>query len=391
MKNKANIQWWDYDVPSLENWDKVPYARLDESDRQYLNELQNEEGFYSELSGKTSASDLLIINAIAEQTHRRILQKYRIKDTLYWPWVVTTIAIIAFIFTLTVLNDRDQKHQSHSKSNKQDHNSQELIAHSDSDQKTPKKIVEDVPEHMSNGPDVEPELPHDNHDDPNVKSTGDDEERNKRQDSNVEKASDRVVDLGTDLAANVNQSKKEDAKQDELEKPLEKKKKNYGERFVSQGRKESSGSRDVSIPLKVSMVRVEQAANYAVYLNSRTKKSSTSNGQISGGESDDQMRVKFAPEDMPQYPGNNDRLESDLEYLIGKYALKKTYEEVVSVMVSFIIDAKGVMKDIKIHGYKTQEIKSSIQKSLAALDPWKKGKKSGKKGSVRYEILISYK
>lgn len=163
-----------------------------------------------------------------------------------------------------------------------------------------------------------------------------------------------------------------------------------GIKFVSSGRAGKS-KRDSSVPLTLSQANVSVQQNLWVRENTLSNSGDMSNGQLNEKISSATTTAKFAPEDMPSYHGGNDKLLEHLTYHVSNAEFKKKYDEPVTAVLSFIVNHKGQMEDIRVMYSSTSEVRSAILHAAQELNQWRKGKKIGKKGSVYYEIVLSFK
>lgn len=143
------------------------------------------------------------------------------------------------------------------------------------------------------------------------------------------------------------------------------------------GEKLSNGSpnkdleRDPSVPLSFSKAMVSKQENYFIY---------------SGGKN-----FSYEMSDMPQYRGGKSKIESDLTAYLSKIKYTGTFNKKVNAVLTFVIDSKGNMEEINVIGAPNAQVKNEIVKAAQKLGTWSKSSKSGKKGSLYYEIMLSFR
>ncbi len=377
-------------VPDLSNWQN-DMSDYDTSDADYLKQVEQNSRLHHEVLKEHKPSDLPTINAIAQNSYLRGLNKFAVYKEFNWYWIAGGLASVLFIISLLLFSESvthtphtmphytiSQENGNHSSSIIADASTQKNY-HVASSSLENKSSLENNNTHIdAQNNDKAPQKNNDNSD---IHTLGKDAPENKTNPENDNQDHNLLSAHPLD--------KKED-KSDSRDKSDHKTKPEYTGFKTTGSAAPKSNKRNPNQEIKVSSVRVEQMQNLAVYLNSRQNDTKVTHGQLQNS-SGSQTSVDYSPEDMPAYPGGNDRLEEDLKYLVAKHSFSEKYEQNVSAMVSFTIDAKGRMDDIKIYSHKTQEIKKAITNALHELDPWSRGKKIGKKGSVHYEILLSFK
>ena len=96
-------------------------------------------------------------------------------------------------------------------------------------------------------------------------------------------------------------------------------------------------------------------------------------------------------EDMPSYPGGTEKLKSNLLFETGQIKMPEgSVLKGNNAVVSFVVTPKGVIKDIKVLGQVPVEVENAITKAVTKLGYFNKGKKLGKKGSLLYQVSITF-
>lgn len=141
-----------------------------------------------------------------------------------------------------------------------------------------------------------------------------------------------------------------------------------GEKFNTNQKSELD--RDASIPLKFSKAVVAKQENYYVFTEGKT--------------------FSYNMSEMPQYRGGKSKIESDLHANLSKANFPGSFDKKVNAVLTFVVDSRGKVKDIKVIGTPNTQIKTEIIKAVNGLSTWSKSSKSGKKGSLYYEIMLSF-
>lgn len=141
-----------------------------------------------------------------------------------------------------------------------------------------------------------------------------------------------------------------------------------GEKFKD--KQNSSLDRDANTPLKFAKAIVAKQENYYVF---------------SEGKS-----FAYNMSEMPQYRGGKSKIESDLHANLSKANYPGSFDKKVNAVLTFVVDSRGKVKDIKVIGTPNTQIKTEIISAVNKLGTWSKSSKSGKKGSLYYEIMLSF-
>jgi hypothetical protein len=149
------------------------------------------------------------------------------------------------------------------------------------------------------------------------------------------------------------------------------------------GVKLSSGSDKAAAKALTGFIRAEEALvvmkeNLYVY-ESRKENANTLAG------------LQYAASDMPAYPGGDDELTLQLAYLIG--SLNLTADETLqrtSVILELVVNAKGEVERTTILSPVPNSVKNRITEAVSKLGHWQAGKKSGKKGSIIYQVSVQF-
>jgi hypothetical protein len=141
-----------------------------------------------------------------------------------------------------------------------------------------------------------------------------------------------------------------------------------GEKFKNN--RSSTLDRDANVPLKFAKAVVAKQENYYVF---------------SEGKS-----FSYNMSEMPQYRGGKSKVESDLHAGLSKVSYPGSFDKKVNAVLTFVVDSRGKVKDIKVIGTPNAQIKMEIIRAVNGLGPWSKSSKSGKKGSLYYEIMLSF-
>lgn len=369
MKNNTHISWWSANVPDLSNWLPDQFKRLNRQQQAELSKSPSKL-FVDEIGDDLDPNFVLNSTALANRVDQRILQLHGngINKIWYITLAVLFIGIIASLFF---------NKSSHS----DDDNS---IVHAPGLTKQVEKQLPDSPEKMKQ------------------LTTLSKEKSEKKDDviGPIIETKDQIISENNDLDASssiVDPDKQEEVIADltkqqvviDEKKTEEKKTKPLGYKIVD-GNQTKKAKRDATMPLKIQKVSIEHLDNYANHLNAPKISSKITHGELEQKNQDANKHIKFAPADIPSYSGGNERLEEHLKLNLSRVVLTKKYDHPVSVMASFVVNPKGQLENIKIYGSETAEIKKASIKALQDLDPFQKGKKSGKKGSAYYEIMFSF-
>lgn len=372
-------------VPDLSNWHNEA-SEYEMSDANYLNDVKQNSRLHKEVLEKHKPSDIHTINAIAENSYLRGLNKFAVYREYNWYWIAGGLASILFVLSLLLFTETNTHHPHSNASiiaNPHKVSQGNIIADAEISNSSTIPINNKGVVIAGHETDEDKTVDEKNNiisDHTNNLSDDDTEMKEKTDDDGVNNENDKTPDALDDYQNNSTSDKSSDNST----------KLKYTGFKTTGSHTSNSNKRNPDLAINISSVRVEQMQNLAVYLNSMQNKTKVVNGQLQNS-SGSQSSVDYSPDDMPAYPGGNDRLEEDLKYLVAKHSFGEKYDENVSAMVSFNIDPKGRMDDIKIYSHKTQEIRKAITNALHELDPWSRGKKIGKKGSVHYEILLSFK
>jgi hypothetical protein len=101
---------------------------------------------------------------------------------------------------------------------------------------------------------------------------------------------------------------------------------------------------------------------------------------------------QYSQEDLPSYPGGDDALLAEIKGSIKPVmvTIDKQYDRVIGF--DFEVSANGQVdiKTLHFMGKPYPQIKDQIKKMIASFPMFMKGKAKGKKGRVRYGIMIKY-
>lgn len=158
----------------------------------------------------------------------------------------------------------------------------------------------------------------------------------------------------------------------------------------------------IFITLLFSFIMIGATAQNA---NNTTERNDTVNRKVAIGVN---------PEQMPEYPGGNDALLSFLKKNIRYPQLAQQYGVEGKVIMTFLVDEKGALKDISAHDCKierfnttkfyseTEAKQKELKKEFALLfakegarvirkmPKWKPGKLNDKAIKVRYNLPIRF-
>ena len=377
LRQNPNIEWWDHQVPDLSN--------LISGEGPSTGALKPGSEWHSELSGFVNSSNLATINGVAERCNNRIAAGLpAARPTSFW--VVSGLVGIALIVaTVLIINHTDEPTD-------QEAISQNTPPAVQLDKETGTTNDGDQPESNTGfGPHVadndSPEQTDEDWIAPEDGTTSGDAAQH--NDFTMQPADDPTPHdpLPEDSDQSGTSSGQASADRDEPTDQASGSGTDPGFRLTNTGHK--TATRDASIPLSLQEARVAMKTNYWVHLQATERSHGTQGGQLSSS-SGETSEVEFSVSDMPSYVGGDDKMIEDLTYFVRQAALDGEYETPESVMAIFLVDPKGNLKNIQVYGSKSSEIKKAVRMALNKLVSWKKGKKSGKKGTIRYEISLSF-
>jgi periplasmic protein TonB len=109
--------------------------------------------------------------------------------------------------------------------------------------------------------------------------------------------------------------------------------------------------------------------------------------QIDDQEKD--VPVFYLVEEMPEFPGGDEALKS---YLAGVHYPASALDNEIQgrVYISFVINAKGLVEDVKVaRGVDTSLDRAALEQ-VKKMPPWRPGKQQGRPVKVSYTVPINF-
>lgn len=101
--------------------------------------------------------------------------------------------------------------------------------------------------------------------------------------------------------------------------------------------------------------------------------------------------LNYSASDMPAYPGGDDRLLEHLRYEIGQIRLPDNISMTSrNTVIQFTVSPKGFIEDVKLLNTVPAVVESKIRQAIKTLETFSRGTKSGKKGSVIYQVSVTF-
>ena len=157
----------------------------------------------------------------------------------------------------------------------------------------------------------------------------------------------------------------------------------------------NTGTNFSETDVKLSVVKLAFKENLWIYSKQQQVSAggnhNVNNPNIGNSDKHNSVSFNYSPSEMPQYQGGDDKFQEDLQYELEKINLENLGKEHRSVLVYFEVNAKGNIENINISGKTNSKINNAVKKAIKNCGYWSKAKKSGKKGSLVYNIALTFK